>query len=205
MGRGPTHLSAPPRNPLAHAASLRHCGLRAPDLCSGCNASCIAAGGRHRSVSPSPSVARTSRYAMKKVRKQLPALAALGGLLVARGATGLGAMCACRRSGGQWVHDMPPADGVLGPPGGSHALSPTESQDTGRPWKRCAPRLSGTPSPSGWPPTSWQRGNAWATDRVKRLSAHLVGRRRAQRLSVANASQSSGLAQAALQGVDSPA
>ena len=47
--------------------------------------------------------------------------------------------------------------------------------------------------------------HAWARQRVQRLSARLVGRRRAQRLFVTNASQSAGVTQAALQGVDGPA
>ena len=32
MGRGAAHVSAPPRDPLAHAASLQHRGLGSPDL-----------------------------------------------------------------------------------------------------------------------------------------------------------------------------
>ena len=40
-----------------------------------------------------------------------------------------------------------------------------------RPWKRCAPRVSGTPSPCGWPPTSERSGQPGPPTGSKACSA----------------------------------
>ena len=77
----------------------------APDLCSGRTANSIAA------VEAIEALAQRHQLparhdAMNEGPQAAPGAGRAGGLLVARGATGLGAICACRRSGGQWVHEL---------------------------------------------------------------------------------------------------
>jgi hypothetical protein len=69
------HVSPPPGSALARPASFSHRRLRSPDLCPGPQP----VGGRsrcHRNARPGPSVP-LQHDAMQKVRKPLPALAAL--------------------------------------------------------------------------------------------------------------------------------
>jgi len=75
MGRGASHLSPPLGNPLVHAASLPHGGRGAPDLRPGSKPPADD-GGSHRSVRAGPQLP-IRHAAVTKVRKQIPALAAL--------------------------------------------------------------------------------------------------------------------------------
>ena len=146
---GAPHLRAPPGDALADTASLPHYGL-APQTSAQVDSQLQRQRWRQSSRWPSATVAGTSQgYNEGPQATTRPRRA--GGLLVARGATGLGAIVPIAPVG-QWVQSLPPAHDLLGSSGSAHALSPTQSQDTQAAWKPCAPRGSGTCSPCGSPP-----------------------------------------------------
>ena len=185
LGRGAPHLSAPFRDPLAHAASLPSSSGSAPQTSAQVASRLQAAVEAIEAFARRPSVADPSgRH--DQGPQAITSPGGPGGLLVARCPAGIGAHAACRPRWEQWVKSAC-SHGLLGAPSARTRCRRRKAklQQALEAMRR---HLSSTPSPSSLPPQVLAEWHAWANPPGQRLSARLVGRRRAQRLSVADAS-----------------